>query len=68
MKVNRIGKVALAALSFRLVAAGAWASAPPLVQKNCMKCHEKLVKSIPVLRKVLPKDISPQPSPFLFPG
>ena len=49
MKVNRIGKVALAALSFSLVAAGAWASAPPLVQKNCMKCHEKLVKMKNVL-------------------
>lgn len=43
MKANRIGKVVLVAVSFNLVAAGAWATtpAPPLVQQNCMKCHDK---------------------------
>ena len=51
MRANRIGKVVLVAVSLSLVAVGAWAAAPapPSVQKNCMKCHDKLVKMNNVL-------------------
>ena len=51
MRANCIGKVVLAAVSLNLVAVSVWAatSAPSMVQKNCMKCHEKLVKMNNVL-------------------